>query len=964
MAEGRVRLVGVPSTGPGCRELLQSLAADSDILTSFDDARLKAARDQLAGLEECDLVPFGELVGRFLDMQGEPRKLLASPSLTVAGIGSICQELDADSALFAWRDRPGGHKEIAEAISDLQHWGLTARRLEELVPLMSERVQWRLGSLCEVMAKLDGLLESLGRESNSSRVDRCTIGKMAHRGPIRRITLIYGGEERPLYEKWIAWAADQGVEIDVLLDWHPRQPRMFEASQRAADRMGRKIIDLFGKDEWWGRLFGEEEPGEGPEACIFTAADPLAEAEWTIRRAYQMHVETGLPHDQVQIFCRDTETYAPLLSHAARRLGVRLRLKVTAPLLTNGFAKLVLETLRTLAGDDVRPLYRLARSNYVSATPTQLSQLWTAVRTATQERENAWPYMEKWAAERAEEFAWLDELLRWRLESEDRLAPLPVWLGQLREIVGASKLSQQCAEVEATRDRDLNAQTMLQRSLAELTVHPPGTTLPDLNLRQFVRLAERAWTEAMYVCEQGRSGIEAVTNTSSLRSAQAIFVLGMLEGSMPRRRSEAPLLDDQSITELSEASKGEFDLPDSFAKARRERAEFVRLCAGGSAHITFSYPLTDEDRDNVPASYLDELPRVLKEVKTETHPRTQLTPPAEECVSPADLHLRQALDGPRVQTQPAHLVTADAMEIVRADLDAGVSLRELQSALECPFRSAAAFRLKLRGPRSAAINMLLMELVRNSAILQADSVEAAREKLEWALGQLLEEQYPDLESWELQLLETAARRRIDEWVAKEFAARETWPRDEGDVISPVSLGEHGLRQEFKLPKQGGIAGSITLTEHLPGMYRVKGIPVLQLYEPLPWPIPNNGAALETLTSGSLREAVLLMMLARLGAGGGALDIQDAKGERAMVYAGTKASQTFRPSREKGLRARSFIRDFGRQAMINVGERMADAAEALSGGDMQATPGDHCSTCSLGELCRVSMEFGDWEAADE
>lgn len=964
MAEGRVRLVGVPSTGPGFRELLQSLAAESDILTSFDDARLKAASDQLSGIEECDLVPFGELVGRFLDMQGEPRKLLASPSLTVAGIGSICQELDSNSALYAWRDRPGGHKEIAEAISDLQHWGVTARRLEELLPQMSERVQWRLGSLCEVMAKLDGLLESLSRESNSNRVDRCTIGRMPARGPIRRITLIYGAEERPLYEKWIAWAADQGVQIDVLLDWHPQQPRMFEASQRVADRMGRKIVDLFGKDEWWGRLFSDEAPGDGPETCVFTAADPLAEAEWTIRRAYQMHVETGLPHDQVQIFCRDTETYGPLLSHAARRLGIRLRLKVTAPLLTNGFSKLVLQTLQTLAGDDVRPIYRLARSSYVSATPTQLAQLWTAVRTATQERENAWPYMEKWAAERAEEFAWLDELLRWRLESSERLAPLPVWLAQLRAVVGESKLAHACAEVEATMERDRNAQTMLQRSLAELTVHPPGTTLPDLNLRQFVRTAERAWSEAMYVCEQGSSGIEAVSSTSSLRSAQAIFVLGMLEGTMPRRRSEAPLLDDQSIAELSAASRGEFDLPDSFALARRERAEFVRLCAGGSTHITFSYPLTDEDRDNVPASYLDELPRALSEVKTETHPRTQLTPEAEDCVSPADLNLRRALEEPRIETEPARLLGEDAMAIIRANLDAGVSLRELQSALECPFRSAASFRLKLRGPRSTAINTLLLELVRKSGIGQADSEENARTKLNWALDQLLEDQYPDLEAWELQLLETAARRRIDEWVTKEFAAREAWPRDDNSLIAPIALGEQGLRSEFKLPKHGGIAGSITLTEQLPALYKVNGIPVVQLYEPLPYPIPNNGAALEALHSGHLREAVLLMMLSRLGGGAGALDIQDAKGERAMVYAGSQADRTFRARRDSGLRARSFIRDFSTRAMVNVGERMADAAAALSEGDMRATPGDHCSSCSLGELCRVSMEFGEWEAAVE
>ena len=81
----------------------------------------------------------------------------------------------------------------------------------------------------------------------------------------------------------------------------------------------------------------------------------------------------------------------------------------------------------------------------------------------------------------------------------------------------------------------------------------------------------------------------------------------------PKRRIEDPILNDEDRIFLHHHFSDLPPLKDSFSVARSERDLFIRLCSVAEKKLVFSYPQTDETKDNVPAFYLTELEKILTE---------------------------------------------------------------------------------------------------------------------------------------------------------------------------------------------------------------------------------------------------------------------------------------------------------------------------------------------------------------
>src|SRR5690349_3073713 len=101
MADGRLRVIGVPPSGSGLRKALSRLIKDGTVVTALDDSKLGALKRMLPTDADIDLAPIGELVGRFLTMQGEPIARLCPKSQLLATVDLVCRELPSDSPIAA-----------------------------------------------------------------------------------------------------------------------------------------------------------------------------------------------------------------------------------------------------------------------------------------------------------------------------------------------------------------------------------------------------------------------------------------------------------------------------------------------------------------------------------------------------------------------------------------------------------------------------------------------------------------------------------------------------------------------------------------------------------------------------------------------------------------------------------------------------------------------------------------------
>jgi hypothetical protein len=949
MADGRLRVIGVPPCGSGLRKELSRLAAEGTVFTALEDAKLSAIKRMLPHDVEVEVAVLGELVGRFLTMLGEPIARLCPRGQLVATVELVCVDLPSDSPLAESSRFRGTADAIVQRLGELRDWSLTAERLSEVASRASSPLGAKLESLVTIDDAVRRIMEETNRQFASDRVERSLAISPLLSVPVKRVVVAVGSAEKPVYEQWLRWITRFGIDVYVLVDWSKGTDHQFPASSRCAERLGAKIEVGRSAEPWTSCLFTDRTTDKGPEIEIVSAADPLGEAEWAMRGCIARTKAGVLPH-RIGIFARSPDEYGPLLLASSKRLGVLLSASINVPLLTNGFAALTLSCLEVLAGNDVRALSRLAQSSYFQTAQRQNEDLRAAAKAAYAQGAEQWPALADWAGQQGEEFAWLRHALAWRERNGSSRANLSDWLRRLRELVGGTQMVDLAADPHSeTRQRDISAQTVLQRSIGDMAYAYDRAGLAELGLEAFVEHARRVWANETVVVEGTPNGVRFLSNTDSLTEFDTLFVVGMLEGTLPRRRREDPILSDDDRAELS--SLLGLRLVDSRDTAVQERDEFVRICSAASSRLVFSYPQTDDAKDNVPAFYLEEVRRTCPDKTTiRARPRSEFVPLEGECLADSDLKIRKALSGDRVPFDRAGLVQDDARACVRPVFEAGVSPEEFSRSLVCPFQAAMRYRLRVVAPARRRLMRSLRDLPAIAKLGQVSSRQEATERLHRAIGEYLEEMYPEFEGWELSMLGAAARRMADEWVDREFRSRELW-REEGEKTwVDVSLDEHGLKNEMSVGGQ-----KIKLVGRVSTLTRRNALSVMRFFD------GSKPELAETTEVPAEKEdaflyGLYLMTQLPLPERNPAVEIDAMSGKR--VFAGFKDIGRHMKKDPMGGLEVVRISDSRDVFFQNVKGRLREAVAVLASGEMKAIPGKHCEPCPYGELCRVSSVFGE------
>lgn len=932
--------MGCLPSGRGQAEALHSLLTPSTVVTALSDSSLTAVKFFLEDGQACPIV---DLIGRFLMMTGANSGLLASGRAMEELLALSCSEAEEDhSLLIGVSRRPGMVRALMSTLAELHLADLDPPALRAATEKATDHLKEKLDALASLDSRMRERLANLGRELPTERARRCLALEMEHLGPIKHLIVLAGRDRLPLFWKWLEWAAKQGVKVDVLIEQIPDRDDLFQHQRKPSKPTKSKA-----KGGWTKALFSQETAENPPEVRLIRAPDALAECEWALRLCSKLLNQGVMPHN-LAIFCRDTESYAPLLTMASDRLGVAISLPLTVDLRNLGFARIVIQTLEALTGEDVRPLGRLCGSSYYPATAAERRWLNESLTEAYRQREEAWDDLAR-RLEEGEGPAWMTHLVTWRSEVKDAVLTLAEWQGRLKDLIGQSVVNDEAARSMATQERDLRAQNVI---LAALSAGAGAMPEAKYTFAGFVQRAIQLWQKDKVHLPANDYGVKVESMTERLGPCETLIVLGVVEGSLPRGRSEDPVLSDSERLELMALTDRPRSLILSSEKAEEERDEFVRLCSIPAQTLVMTWPHVKDQKNTIPAFYLKELERALDGSVTREIYGVEQIVPLPEAASHSELELAQAWHSEgAVDWAEIYLETEEAKTKVKANLEDPQPLDEVADACLCGFRAIGRHKLKWRGPQGAYEIGRLTTPPRRGDMRFAQGEDDLRLFLTLNFEDRITQSFPSIQSWHLPLLGAAKERLVDEWVTEEEKIRSWVPlRDwQFDITHRSDWFE---QRGWKLPE-----GTARLTFTIPaGFMREDGMLILD---------SGRLAMSDKEWKNWLENGTETAGLAWVGMIFGLTENQTS--QTVLLY--RHASKSFLlhrapdppprklPSQLRGRVVTDILSPppeirWAKEGRAWVGKGMRVLSEA----DMSPQPGLWCKSCSLGEVCRRHLDF--------
>ena len=923
------------------------MADDIERVACLEDSRLPIVRSFFS--EDCaiDFRSLGDLVHQVsLALKDDSIRLVGN-SIARAAVQMACHEFDEQSDFGRLRDRQGFHQILLQAIRDLRHTGYDQSHLEACSDP-------KLAALARVWTLVESEFDELPvtfattlmqRQIGRDDVDLATLG---------HIVFVQGSTRHPLAAKWLNWVASCGARVTVIVEGLGKESKLFAATREIEADYGVQALSQVEPHSWYQCMFTQELLRfPAPKVEIHSACDRLTETEWVIRHCMR-EVTAGTEQSKIVIICRDIEDYGILLQFAAQRHGLSLRSTVSQPLGRNAFVALMINLMKALAGNDVRALRESIRSTFFGFSSSTIQSLFDALLQSYRLPAEQWLILEE-TASAIEGATPLLDILAWRKAVITQPAGLVEWLHRFQQLISTEPFPDRFSgEQNPTRERDLRAFRALERELAASASLTQSRKDQHWSLGEFARWCEVIGKNSETVVTVGdRHGVQVVGSPDSARDCEVAFVIGVLEGKWPKRRSDHALLFDEDRAELHRIFPDLPRIPDSHDEARAERDQFVKLCAIASRRLVLSYPLADGDKVGKPAFYLNELRRIFgTQIEQPAKLRKHIIPPDEECVSLADRMVRNALNGERAPTPPVEIHSEKSRELLRPDWDRGIRLRHLATAAECPFHAAFQYQLRVVAPDDYNRLSTLLSIPRRASLATQPTPETARAAMEHELNEILAEQFSKREYWAWKLLDSAGQRLIRDWINREFAQRENWPIDISNTFTNVELGDEGTKDRAKL---GGKV--IHLRDTVDAVSKIGPMSVVTSYRTSS---PRTQSARD-LRFQSKRDRIqigLLSMACRRGGQTMGFLVDSIGGERELFVCISSPDDIQELSNLKiKFKRMSEAEDFGRVAL----EEAEIAVDAMDRGLVRPVPGDYCEHCAFGELCRRSMEFG--EASD-
>lgn len=955
----------VPPGGAGLVAALRELVDGETTVTALEDGALATARTALLDQSVAEFLPFGSCIGRFAAMCGDSGLPRLTAAQSVHLVQKAARESNYDSILSHAYNIHGIAQSLSRTLTELRHHQISSTDLEEAADSTEDALSaFRFRQLTALNRAFENYCAASGHELASERAFYCLQQADPPPFVIRRLVVICSGERAPLFDDWLKWVARSGVEVICLFAIWPNAVGAFERELAWAESLG-DIEDwtekLSSTERWTQHIFAEQPIDDPIDVTFMECGDNLVQCEWVVRRIAEL-IRSGAEANRIGVFIRGGGELVTLLSLAAYRHGVHMSGLKSTKLDANGFVSFALDILRAMRDGDLAQLGRLCFSSYFGIEPETAAELAEAMPRYRTAMDDGW---DRFGLEmrKSPTLAWLDHLVTWRREAISQDRPLADWAHHLYQIWSRTPVLDQAIKgPNEAQQRDHKAWTLMQRTLRDAALGRGNDN--EIGFADFVYLAEELWAQEQIIWEDRYSEVRLCTSLNQLDGYDYFFCLNMVEGVLPARRRQDPVLDDSDRRALASALPHHPPLPLSTDLAAAERGVFITLCASTRKSLFLCYAQADDHQDFVPSFYLDDLRPLLSKIRIERYTRTDFTPRDPDSrdraafSSAREIHpddsegdqlLSAALAGPKEAAKPAWVRNEEVKELIRPKAGSRIDLSELVQASVCGFRSAFNHRVTFHPPESSASVRALRRLPRNANLVLARSNMEARESLR-EQASAAEANLEHLPDWEQQLYRSAVERMIDGWADREFGTRTILDLDNFECrVGVESADLEGGITRFDTPYHVRI--------RYDAVYLSPDCRIGFMY---------SGYNIKDFRKSDDGEQQLWSILTLMGLGKSkqrAMMVDSGESNRRMLgtrnfYKSVRGSFIWFATYEQGEKERAFD-DF---SMSRVAKKGVNAAVAtLEGAEATPNNGKHCERCQLGDLCRWHKDFGEYLA---
>lgn len=958
----KLRTIGVAPAGDGLKQALKKYVTTDAVITATNSAKLLAIRDCLADTDffgvdlDCELITYDDLVGRCLLSLNKPRKLSAPAVLMEDLIANVAATRDEGTLLGRARRQRGLAKAIHRSIQDLHQNGVEVNGLAGSLIADSPDVDLaKLRELGDFESALKERLSALNLSFVSEGVRTCMESEEKYAIPIQNLIVFIGAGADSLPIEFFKWISDCGVPVTLFVDQVRGRGDLFQNVVRISQITGASVHPPEGA--WYDVLFTSGRADTSPSLHQIAAANPQIECEVGMRRLKERHAK-GVAFEEMAVYCRRNEML-PLVESASRLFEVPIRCVRRERLQSNGFIGLLVTMIEVIVRSDFARLGEIGRSSYVREDIEE-TLLEDIAREVLKAGERSWQVLRALVDATGVELPWMDALMHWREDVRFTKRSVREWSESVREFVDASLLIEGvAAQVSPTLDRDMGALRNLQFELEAFSVANPD--LGEVDIEQFLKILRSVIRTGTFVLRTGDGGVTVATSGEELSSFNTVLLLNMVEGNLPRRRSEDSILWDTDLDFLSRAFNLKVKLENSVDRARLERDEFFRVISAAKEHLIVSYSEISDDRENIPTAYLDELRSTVAVEATHERVLTDIAAASlssgmdPEQMTERERTVAHARQLPKLEPKPAVLKLPKAIEL--ASIPEGpVQPEVIQSFLECPFRATLRHRFRISAGRRESRIWVLRRAIEASGVASIEDLEDARLAFRAALEDALDDVRTTMDQSKFIALQQSLRQMAAGFLRREFEARSAWGAR--TIESGVELGAEFGRGSMPLAngERAEFVGlKYDLREYTDGRRGVlvahPGVTVADKGE---------------MNSYQLLGELIFCLTFKRGENLPSVELDDLVGERVLLY----GREDHYPRREAGIGLKYQavewnIKQGNREKALTVAGWVQEGLDRARKNTMLATPDGYqgdpeqngwrtgpCYTCYYGEVCRV------------
>ncbi|MDW8291223.1 MAG: PD-(D/E)XK nuclease family protein [Armatimonadota bacterium] len=512
----------------------------------------------------------------------------------------------------------------------LSHWvremtreGVSPQHLEELAQHSQE--QEKVAALAQILRHYRQLLAARGwheEEEVYLLAAQALRERLPRIAPPRSVLLDGFVRFSRAETEFLLALAETGCQLRVTLCWEEGREGAFASTaatlrwlaqhfevrqeaiaqappERVSSTIAHIAAHLFGSHPS-PPVFGQD----APAVEIWEAPYLLAEAEMVAREMVRQHRE-GIAWGEMAVLCRDISSVLPVVQSVFERFSIPFQSFEKRTLAEHPLVRTLIGLLHLHEEDYPREdVLQWLKSGYLPVDILEADRLRSmAVQRGVRAGATGWLNL----AERMErEGNPVAPLLRTLLESTQALAqatePLQ-WFAALRSALQATGFGLALHD-EGEQEVLTDAMDLAQQVVSLLAQEEAGTPA------EWARAVEQAWTVTPLRGATMPRNAVWLLEAEGCRPLQPrlAFLVGMQEGRFPRRIAENALLRDADRLWLNQHTGA--SLPLSADDAARERLVFYLAATCASQRVVFTYSRTEGDQDAQPSFYL----RALREV--------------------------------------------------------------------------------------------------------------------------------------------------------------------------------------------------------------------------------------------------------------------------------------------------------------------------------------------------------------